>query len=253
MREIYTIGSSVRSIREFFDILRYYKIKILIDVRRFPTSKWAEHFKKENLELLSEKMNIKYLWFGEYLGGFRHQGYRNFMKTEVFRKGIREIIRIGREGRVALLCAEKFPWQCHRSLIGQRLTSMGWKVIHLIDKEKIWQAKGGERLKPRCERKNQDLKGKVFDLVSNIPKGRVTTYKILAQKLGISPRLVGRILNKNLKLGIIPCHRVVRSNGEVGGYSLGVKDKITLLKKEGIPIKGQRVVNLPNYHWVFKL
>ena len=61
---------------------------------------------------------------------------------------------------------------------------------------------------------------KVFNLTKRIPKGRVTTYKIIAEKLKTKAyRAVGTALHKNKKPIIIPCHRVVNSNGFAGGYA----------------------------------
>ncbi len=75
---------------------------------------------------------------------------------------------------------------------------------------------------------------KVYSVVLKIPKGKVLTYKEIAQKTGrpAAFRAVGNALNKNYN-SQIPCHRVVRSDGKIGGYNRGVKAKIRLLKKEG--------------------
>ena len=78
---------------------------------------------------------------------------------------------------------------------------------------------------------------RTFEVVSRIPKGKVLSYQAVA-KLAGKPRAfraVGNILNKNRSLQV-PCHRVIRSNGQVGGYNKGIKKKIALLKKEGIII-----------------
>lgn len=79
---------------------------------------------------------------------------------------------------------------------------------------------------------------KVLNQVRKIPKGHITTYKILASKAGLPKgvRAVGNALKKNPELIKIPCHRVIRSDGHIGGYKLGLKNKIKLLKKEGIVI-----------------
>ena len=77
----------------------------------------------------------------------------------------------------------------------------------------------------------------VYALVQLVPLGKVTTYGSIAKILNIHPRVVGRILAKNRKLIEIPCHRVVRSNGEIGGYSGGtVEFKAKLLKLEGVRV-----------------
>ncbi len=82
------------------------------------------------------------------------------------------------------------------------------------------------------------FKEKVFKLVEKIPEGKTMTYKEIAE-LTSSPRAwraVGNILNKN-KNPKIPCHRVIRSDGKLGGYNKGEKKKRELLKKEGAIMK----------------
>lgn len=84
---------------------------------------------------------------------------------------------------------------------------------------------------------------RIFKLLKKIPAGKVATYKALATAIGNpkAARAVGNILNKNKNLISIPCHRVVKSNGDVGGYVLGIKKKIKLLKKEGVEIRKGKV------------
>ncbi|MBA3064268.1 MGMT family protein [Candidatus Woesearchaeota archaeon] len=83
---------------------------------------------------------------------------------------------------------------------------------------------------------------KVLKLTKKIPRGRVTTYKIIAEKLKTKAyRAVGTALHNNKRPIIIPCHRVVNSNGFVGGYAKGIKKKTELLKKEGIKIKNKKI------------
>lgn len=75
---------------------------------------------------------------------------------------------------------------------------------------------------------------KVYDVVRNIPQGRVMTYKQVAEKMGNlkAYRAVGNALNKNRQKDV-PCHRVIKSNGDTGGYNSGREKKIILLRKEG--------------------
>lgn len=75
---------------------------------------------------------------------------------------------------------------------------------------------------------------KVYSVVAKIPKGQVLTYKQVAKKAGspLAFRAVGNILNKNFNSSI-PCHRVVRSDGKIGGYNRGAKRKKEILTKEG--------------------
>ncbi|MEA3343943.1 MAG: MGMT family protein [archaeon] len=94
----------------------------------------------------------------------------------------------------------------------------------------------------------------VLKLTKQIPKGKITTYMELAKALGNprASRAVGNALNKNRRLKVIPCHRVIKSSGEVGGYSRGKEKKIAFLKKEGILIKGEKVINFENILYQFK-
>ncbi len=84
---------------------------------------------------------------------------------------------------------------------------------------------------------------KIFERLKKIPAGKVTTYKALAVAAGNpnAARAVGNILNGNPNLISVPCHRVVKSNGDVGGYALGTEKKIKLLRKEGVEIKNVKV------------
>lgn len=87
---------------------------------------------------------------------------------------------------------------------------------------------------------------KVYSLCKRVPKGRVSTYGGIARVLGgdsVMPRAVGNALNKNPFAPKIPCHRVVKSDGSVGGFALGTKKKIDLLRKEGIEIKNKKIVD----------
>ena len=93
----------------------------------------------------------------------------------------------------------------------------------------------------------------VFKLVKKIPRGMVTTYGELAKAVGKpkAARAIGAILRANTRPIEIPCHRVVCSNGKVGGYSLGVDLKIRLLEQEGIRIKNGKIVNLRKHLYKF--
>lgn len=96
-----------------------------------------------------------------------------------------------------------------------------------------------------------DFSQSVLSLTAKIPRGKITTYKRLAEKLGKpqASRAVGNALNKNTKPVVIPCHRVVKSDGKIGGYALGVKKKKTLLSSEGIEIKDNKIINISEFLW----
>lgn len=91
-----------------------------------------------------------------------------------------------------------------------------------------------------------------YCLLKKVPMGRVTTYKDLANALGTKAyRAVGQSLRKNPFSPEVPCHRVIRTNGNIGGFAFGVKKKIQLLKKEGIKIKNNKVQNLSKIKYKF--
>ncbi|HKZ50014.1 MAG TPA: MGMT family protein [Candidatus Nanoarchaeia archaeon] len=80
------------------------------------------------------------------------------------------------------------------------------------------------------------LKGKV-------PRGKVATYSTLAKAIGKpnAARAVGNALNRNPHAPIVPCHRVVKSSGEIGGFASGIGKKVTLLRKEGVEVIANKV------------
>jgi len=81
--------------------------------------------------------------------------------------------------------------------------------------------------------KRDDFQKRVYEAVKNIPYGRTTTYKKVAEKIGRPRawRAVGNILNKN-RDSSVPCHRVIRSDGKTGGYNRGVIEKKRKLRRE---------------------
>ena len=106
----------------------------------------------------------------------------------------------------------------------------------------VIEIKNDERIVVR-RASTEDLKEIVYALVSLVPMGKVISYKTIASLLGIHPRLVARFMALNDKPIIIPCHRVVMSNGSLGGYSRGgkiVKEK--LLRLEGVNVVNGKVL-----------
>ena len=85
----------------------------------------------------------------------------------------------------------------------------------------------------------------VYKKLVQVPKGKVTTYGELAKAVGLKngQRAIGRIMNKNPYPVIIPCHRVVNSNGNIGGYAYGDDVKNKMLTKEGIEIRNGKILD----------
>jgi uncharacterized protein (DUF488 family) len=154
---LYTIGHSTRSYKEFEGILKRYEIKLLVDVRSFPTSRRNPHFSKEELERKLPEGGIEYIWMGT-LGGYRNKGlgnkspnkgwreegfrnYADYMMTSQFKKGMEKLLRLSEGKGVAYMCAERFYWRCHRRLISDYLVSKGHRITHIIDEDKILEHK----------------------------------------------------------------------------------------------------------------
>ncbi len=144
---VYTIGHSTRSADEFSQILLEHKIKNLADVRSFPGSRRYPHFNQGQLAESLPRLGMKYHHFPA-LGGRRRplpnskntawknssfRAYADYMETESFRDGIKQLLEIARTDRSAIMCAEAVWWRCHRGLISDYLKAMGIEVIHVVD------------------------------------------------------------------------------------------------------------------------
>lgn len=94
---------------------------------------------------------------------------------------------------------------------------------------------------------------KVWQKCKRIPKGKVSTYKLLARALKDKNacRAIGNALNRNPFWPKVPCHRVIKSDGRVGSFAKGKKKKIGLLKKEGLQFKGDKIIDFEKFLYRF--
>ena len=148
---IYTIGYGSRSIEQFVEVLRQYKIAYLVDVRSSPYSRYKPEFSKAELASELQRHGIRYLFMGDTLGGrpddencYNEDGsvdYEKVKATPFYAEGIRRIQKaFDQKQLVALMCSEGKPEECHRSkLIGVTLTDKGIEVTH-IDENDIEQS-----------------------------------------------------------------------------------------------------------------
>lgn len=90
-----------------------------------------------------------------------------------------------------------------------------------------------------------NLEQQVYKKLTEVPHGKVTSYGELARAVGLKngQRIIGQIMKKNPYPVIIPCHRVVKSDGKVGGYAYGDKIKTNMLKNEGLTIKDGKILD----------
>ena len=122
---------------EFLHVLRADQIEVIVDVRRFPTSRYS-HFTRDHLRECLEQHGIDYNHVGR-LGGYRKGGYRKYMKTEDFEHGLTCVEELAASKRIAIMCAELLFFRCHRRFIADALTQRGHTVIHIVDDKKSYE------------------------------------------------------------------------------------------------------------------
>ena len=97
------------------------------------------------------------------------------------------------------------------------------------------------------------LSTKVYRKLLQVPNGKVTTYSELANAVGLKngQRAIGMIMKKNPFPVIVPCHRVVKSDGKIGGYAYGERVKSKMLADEGIKIKDGKIIDFDKTTFYF--
>lgn len=145
-KTIFTIGHSTRTIEEFLDLLFSFDIKVLADIRRLPGSRKYPQFDQDALKKSLPENEIEYIYI-EDLGGRRKvspdsknttwrnksfQGYADYMETESFENGVKELEKLALEKNTAMMCSEAVWWRCHRSMVSDYLKAKGWEVLHII-------------------------------------------------------------------------------------------------------------------------
>ena len=99
-----------------------------------------------------------------------------------------------------------------------------------------------DEIKAGCIADDMTFEQKVWALTSRVPRGKVTTYAIIARQLGTTAyRAVGAAMGRNPYAPEVPCHRVVGSDGKLTGYAGGLPKKRRMLIEEGVPLAGERV------------
>lgn len=97
---------------------------------------------------------------------------------------------------------------------------------------------------------------RVYEICSQIPSGKVSTYKEIGKALGLTGhgyRAIGGALNKNPFAPTVPCHRVVASDGSLGGFAYGCQKKIEMLADEGVKVQNNKIVDFLKRLFTFKL
>ena len=143
---IFTVGHSTLPIERFIALLRSYGIERLVDIRTVPRSRHNPQFNDAALANTLTAEDVEYVPM-QGLGGLRHtrkdspntgwrnasfRGYADYMQTEQFQDALETLIQIGRQKRVAIMCAEAVPWRCHRSLVADALSAHAVPVIEIL-------------------------------------------------------------------------------------------------------------------------
>ena len=140
---IWTIGHSNHSFERFAELLRGERVEFVVDVRSYPYSRIAPQFNRELLDVALGRVGVRYLFLGEELGGrpareedYDEQGharYDRIAEQPAFRAAVQRLLTGCRERRIALLCSEGQPRECHRRLlVGKVLTEQGVQLRHIL-------------------------------------------------------------------------------------------------------------------------
>jgi len=142
----FTIGYSNHEVEKLIALLNLHQIQYILDVRSAPYSQRNPQYNRENIKLKLEKNNICYVFMGNLLGA-RYENpdlyffdkqvvdFKKIRKLESFKQGVKRVIDyLGQNNRIALMCAEKDPFNCHRFvLISYSLVKEGIVVKHILD------------------------------------------------------------------------------------------------------------------------
>ncbi|MBO0738645.1 MAG: DUF488 domain-containing protein [Alphaproteobacteria bacterium] len=143
---VFTLGHSTLPIESFMAVLQVYDIKRLVDIRTIPRSRHNPQFNTDALAASLKAQHCEYVHVKTLGGlrrprkdspntGWRNEGFRGFadyMQTAEFRDALAALIRMSREKRVAIMCAEAVPWRCHRSLVADALSVRGVPVVEIL-------------------------------------------------------------------------------------------------------------------------
>lgn len=154
-RVVYTIGHSNHALVRFLDLLRQHRIDAVGDVRSAPYSRRQPWFGREALQRALAARGIAYVFLGASLGArpadpeCTSEGRISFAKLAArpaFRAGLERVLRGSATHRLALLCAEKDPLQCHRAiLVGRELERRGVRIVHILGNGSLERHESSER------------------------------------------------------------------------------------------------------------
>lgn len=197
MEQIYTIGHSTHEIDYFISLLKKHKINCVCDVRSVPYSKYNSQFNKDKLLRKLNEHQIYYIPMGDELGArytnrelFDSDGIVDFAKvrkTEKFQSGLKRLAQgVARGFNLALMCSEKEPADCHRSiLVSYSVKKMDYKINHILADGNI---KSHDKLEEEIslEYKKQWLQGSLFNKNQSDHSLLEFAYKCKNKEIGYS-------------------------------------------------------------------
>ena len=140
---VFTVGHSNHSLETFLSLLEDHNVGMVADVRSAPYSRWVPHFNKNALDAALKKAGVAYEYVGGELGGrpvdpscYDENGqvmYDRVAVTDLFKDALDRVVHAADDRRVALMCAEKEPLECHRTLlVARELAAGGVTVEHIL-------------------------------------------------------------------------------------------------------------------------
>jgi uncharacterized protein (DUF488 family) len=145
--EVFTVGHSTHSIEKFLSILLSNRIQVVADVRSSPFSKFSPQFSRGILQDSLKSSGIRYVFLGKELGARSEDPacyvadkvqYDRLAKTALFQSGLNRIVEGANTYRIAMMCAEKDPLDCHRTiLVARELLKRGLSITHILENGSI--------------------------------------------------------------------------------------------------------------------
>jgi uncharacterized protein (DUF488 family) len=187
MPELFTIGHSTHSWEKFLELLRQHRIDAVADVRSSPYSQYNPHFNREPLQLALRQQGISYVFLGEELGARRSEpecyvngrvDYSLIARTPSFIRGLDRLVQGATKMRIAIMCAEKDPLDCHRCiLVSPQLKERGVNIQHIHDDGTLESQEQAEhRLAQMFDRAELELFGAPGELVAE-------AYRLQGEKI----------------------------------------------------------------------
>lgn len=205
---IFTIGHTLQSQDDFYDMLQQFNIDCIIDVRSMPFSKHAPQFNKETLNSYLKNKNILYAHFGKEFGARREDCLQlvqkegkelmqvNFelgIKTDNFQLGIKRLnMALGQGRTIALMCTEANPLDCHRfSFISRFLYDNNYEIAHIVRDKNTHTIQAKKHKELETEMIDEYIKkGKLWPLGGLFPelndgeKQRIEAYRLKNKEIG---------------------------------------------------------------------